>query len=203
MSGIARQGARRRRAGRVRLAGLLFALTTWSAAAHGKESAASIGIVGGWFKPNCLAAQASVSPFDSVATAPWFGLMLSSRAFSGTSLRISAGYWAHGGERPLTVVPVSLDLKHELVQGLPFRPYVAYGGALYWGWEAKWQEVRGARPRARGWGATLGVGLDIKLGQHYSALAEFDYLYIAFRHELGRAKDYSGPRLMLGLCYGL
>jgi hypothetical protein len=179
-----------------------MALMAWCAAAHGKESAASIGLAGGWFKPNCLAAQASVSPFDSLATAPWLAVVLSSRAFSGTSLRLSAGCWAHGGERSLTVVPVSLDFKHELVQGLPFRPYVAYGGAIYWGWEAQWREVRRAPPAARGWGATLGVGLDVKLGRHCSALAEFDYLYVTFRQELGRAKDYSGPRLMLGLSHG-
>ena len=161
----------------------------------------SIGLAGGWFKPNSLAEQASVSPFDSLATAPWFGVVVTSPPFSGTSLRLSAGCWAHRKQETQTVVPLAIDVKHELIQGLGFRPYVTYGGALYWGWEMGWKEVWRHPAQTRGWGATLGVGLDVKLGRRWTVAAEFDYLYIMFRRPLGPAKDYSGPRLSLALAY--
>ncbi len=185
---------------------LVLAALLWTAApcaGGGRNGKASLGLAGGWFKPNSLAAEASVSPFDSLATGPWFGLVLTSPPFSGTSLRLTAGCWAHDGQQPLTVVPIAIDVKHELIQGLAFRPYVSYGAALYWGWEEEWQRVWRRPAQARGYGATLSVGLDIRLGGHWTAAAEFDYLYIVFRRQLGPAKDYSGPRLWLGLGYML
>ncbi len=168
-----------------------------------RSSALCLGLVGGWFKPNTLAQESSVSPFDSVATSQWWGVQLTSPGFGGTTLRLSTGMWTWRRQGELTILPLALDVKHEVIQGLAVRPYVAYGGALYWGWEGGWREV-GRRPgEARGWGATLGVGLDVHLSRHWRAAAEFDYLYLMFRRDLRQARDYSGPRLLLGVNYSL
>lgn len=168
----------------------------------GGSSPPRLGVTAGWFKPNTLAAQASVSPFDSVASAPCCGVQLATPEFSGTTLRLSGGLWTWRNHGPLTMVPLALDVKHDLIQGLPFRPYVVYGGAVYWGWEGRWRDVARRGADARGWGATLGVGLDVHLSRHWSLAVEFDYLYVMFKRELGGARDYSGPRLVLGMNYG-
>ncbi|MGQ9561375.1 MAG: hypothetical protein ACUVTG_09645 [Candidatus Oleimicrobiaceae bacterium] len=165
------------------------------------SSGPRIGTHLGSFKPNCLATQPSVSPFDEEAARPWSGLLLATRAFSGTSLRLGVGCWSKGGEEPITLVPVALDVEHELVPGLPVKPYVAYGVAAYWGWTVGWRHLAGQPPTARGYGATLGVGLHLSLARHWTASTEFDLLFVKLRRPLAGHDDFSGPRLSVGLLY--
>lgn len=182
-------------------AGVLWTLAVGAYASGRRSSGPRIGIHVGSFKPNCLAPQPSVSPFDEQAARPWSGLLFATPAFSGTSLRLGVGCWSKGGEEPITLVPVALDVEHELVPGLPVQPYVAYGVAAHWGWTVGWRHLGSQPPIARGYGATLGVGLHLSFARHWTASTEFDLLFVKLRRPLAGHDDFSGPRLSAGLLY--
>jgi len=162
-----------------------------------------IGLQIGSWKPNSLSDEPTVSPFGEKGARPYYGFSLSTPKFGSYILRANIGLWTYTETPNVIIVPISLDLKHQLIGQGAFSPYVCYGATLFLGAE---KELTGISDLTNsgyesGFGIILGVGFDLSVFSHWSIFIEFDLHYAKFRQNIGATDDYSGPKLLAGFNY--
>ena len=158
--------------------------------------------IGSW-KPNNLSDEPSVSPFGAKAARPYYGIFINSPSFGNFSIRASYGIWIFDELHTATIIPISLDLKHQLIGQASFSPYVCYGVTLYLGTEKRPQGLCDLvdTEYQSGFGINLGVGFELCFLEHWRILSEFDFHYAKFKEIIGITSDYSGPKIMVGFMY--
>lgn len=162
-----------------------------------------IGIHAGSWKPNNLADEPSVFPFNDEAARLCSGLFILSPQFGNLSFRASIGLWSYTGEPAVYIIPFAIDIKQQLIKQSFFSPYICVGGTIYWGYEGKVYGLDDIfkKENELGYGVNLGFGFDLYITKHWALFTEFDFHYAKFRRVVGTTDDYSGSKLMGGFFF--
>ncbi|MBN2416767.1 outer membrane beta-barrel protein [bacterium] len=153
--------------------------------------------VGNW-QPHSLNDEPRFDTFGAAGATPSFRLGITLPIGLGSGIELGARYWAlrdlEQTERvhSLTLIPLSLNLKHWLIPNYFISAYVIYGGSIYQGTENETQPLK-LSTTSRGWGINLGAGVDIQLSERIGAGVTFTYYYARFDEPIGGVDDFSGP----------
>ena len=153
--------------------------------------------VGNW-QPHSLNDEPRFNTFGAAGATPSLRLGLTLPVGHGSGIELAARYWALRDLDPtdqvhsLTLIPVSLNLKHWLIPDCFLSAYVIYGASIYHGTENETAPLK-LTTSGKGWGVNLGAGIDLQLSRHFGAGFSVTYYYARFTEPIGGVDDFSGP----------
>jgi len=185
----------------------LTPLTTGVAQQYDFSGKVGLGFTIGRWQPQNLQSETTIPIFSNVPNArPYLGIFLSSHWRGSLALRNSIGIWTQkrleelADVKSVTIIPVGIGLKHQLVLANRLSPFVSYEFGVYFGIENS-----GSTPTYRqthiGYGFEGGAGFDFFLTERWGTALEFQYQYVRFGQRVGSTDDYSGPKASLRLYY--
>lgn len=153
--------------------------------------------IGNW-QPHSLNDEPRFDTFGAAGATPSFRLGLTLPVGRGSGIELAARYWALRDldeteqVHSLTLIPISLNLKHWLIPNYFISAYVIYGGSIYQGTENETAPLK-LSTTSKGWGINLGAGVDIQLSNRLGAGLTVTYFYARFDEAIGGVDDFSGP----------
>lgn len=182
---------------------LYFSLLLTPAAAQKAE----IGIYAGQWQPHATEHQKTVSLFSGSAhTTPYFSFSISESMTKTFFLKQTIGYWRQKkvsakGIDSVTLIPVTLAVKHRLVPDAFFMPCVTYGAGLVFGIPHSDAEFPETLSNVMGFDIFVGTGFDIALLKSLGFHVNFSYHYVKFPSPVGDTDDFTGPRGIFGFFF--
>ena len=166
----------------------------------------AINIELGSWQPHSLNDEPRFDTFGAAGATPFLGMGLSIPTVKDLTMKLSVGFWAlrdleeEINIHTLVIHPLTLDFKYWLVPDTRLSAYVSYGGGMYWGAENETLPLGEKLHQAQhGWGINMGAGFDVAFSACMGIGMSFQYHYVIFRDSLGGVKDFSGPKISIGL----
>lgn len=169
----------------------------------------SLGISVGSWKPIDLDRSTSVSILPVRRTSPFCELFFISPWLKNLAIRFGMGYWQQtdlpeqAEVQSVLIIPLSIDIKYQMLPQTRLSPYASYGVTFYYGTENPKTNFprRIAETAELALGFNVGAGLDYSISRRWAIGSEFQYLYVRMPHLVGQTDNYSGPKITVRIFY--
>lgn len=169
----------------------------------------SLGFSVGSWKPVDLDRSTTVSIIPTRRTSPFYELFFISPWLKTLAIRFSLGYWQQKEVPDLAkvhsvlILPLSIDIKYQMLPQARLSPYASYGVTFYYGTENPKENFpqRIAETAELALGFNVGAGLDYSISRRWAIGSEFQYLYARMPHLIGHIDNYSGPKITMRIFY--